>query len=166
MAQNIFATPKNVYWPSEFSDIVAMLKGVDENGKPTHPSMYRFNTGAMVLAACIGLRNGRERDVGSARQEISTETFEGHKFGNTSLAAYLLLLPLLANKDIELLRPEREDEALRIFERYAAGGFEYLRGSISSSSDISGQSVISREINVVMKIHNDGSGDHVVDILG
>ena len=64
MAQTIFATPKNAYWPSEFSDIVAMLKGVDENGKPTHAGMYRFNTGAMVLAACIGLRHGREREVG------------------------------------------------------------------------------------------------------
>ena len=101
-----------------------------------------------------------------ARQEISTETFEGHKFGNTSLAAYLLLLPLLATKDIELLRPEREDEALRIFERYAAGGFEFLRGAISGSADTTGQSVLAREISSVLSPEGENTKDSIVDILG
>jgi hypothetical protein len=84
--------------------------------------------------------------VGSQRQEISTDTFESQKFGNSSLSAFVLLIPLIGTQDIELLRPEREEELIRKFERYAAGGFEYLRGALSRSSDSTGQTIIRKEI--------------------
>lgn len=58
----------------------------------------------------------------------------------------MLLIPLIGTQDVQLLRPEREDELIRRFERYAAGGFEYLRGALSSSSDSTGQAIIKNEI--------------------
>jgi hypothetical protein len=53
---------------------------------------------------------------------------------------------LIGTQDIELLRPEREEELIRKFERYAAGGFEYLRGALSRNSDSTGQTIIKKEI--------------------
>ncbi len=144
--QGLFSESRAIYWPSEFSDIVNMLKGLDATGQPSHHALYRFNTGTVVLAAVIGLARKRERDVGPQRQEISTDTFESQKFGNSSLSAFVLLIPLIGTQDVELLRPEREDELIRKFERYAAGGFEYLRGALSSSSDSTGQAIIKNEI--------------------
>jgi len=127
-----------------------MLKGQDANGSAAFSPMYRYNTGPIILAAILGLSHQREKDVGPQRQEISTDTFEAHRFGNANLASFLLLIPLIGTGDIELLRPEREDELIRKFERYVAGGLEYLRGAMSRSADSSGQAVIRAEIQRAM----------------
>lgn len=150
--QSLFSASKTVYWPSEFVDLVNMLKGLDANGSLAYSPMYRFNTGPIVFAAILGFTNQRERDVGPQRQEISTDTFESHRFGNASLASFLFLIPLLGTGDVEMLRPEREDELIRKFERFAAGGLEYLRGAMSRSADSSGQAVIRAEIEKAMKM--------------
>lgn len=144
--QGLFSESRAIYWPAEYADLVNMLKGLDASGQPSHHPMYRYNTGAVVLAAVVGLVHKREREVGSQRQEISTDTFETQKFGNSSLSAFVLLIPLIGTQDVELLRPEREEELIRKFERYAAGGFEYLRGAMSATSDSSGQTVVGAEI--------------------
>lgn len=152
MAQHgLFSGSRSVYWPAEYSDLINMLKGLDSTGQPSHQAMYRYNTGAIVLAAVVGLIHNRERDVGSQRQEISTDTFEAQKFNNSSLSAFVLLIPLIGTQDVELLRPEREDELIRKFERYAAGGLEYLRGALSNSSDSTGQTIIRSEIARAME---------------
>ena len=150
--QSMFGASRSVYWPGEYADLVNMLKGQDAHGNATNSPMYRYNTGPIILSAILGLIHKRERDVGTQRQEISTDTFEAHRFGNTNLASFLLLIPLIGTDDIELLRPEREDELIRKFERYAAGGLEYLRGAMSRSSDSSGQSVIRAEIQRAMRL--------------
>lgn len=150
--QNLFSASRSVYWPGEYADLVNMLKGLDANGNAAFPPMYRYNTGPIVFAAILGLAHQREREVGPQRQEISTDTFESHRFANASLASFLLLIPLLGTGDVELLRPEREDELIRKFERYAAGGLEYLRGAMSRSADSSGQSVIRAEVLSAMKM--------------
>jgi hypothetical protein len=146
--QKHFATSQTVYWPSEYKYIVDMLKGLDMNGQPSHDPLYRQNTGPVVLAASIGLANNRERDVGPNRQEINTDTFETQRVGNgqSSLASMILLIALIGTQDIELLRPERESELIRKFERYAAGGFEFLGGALSVSDDVTGQKVIRNEV--------------------
>lgn len=144
--QNLFAATRTVYWPTEFNDIVNMLKGLNSAGEITHPAMYKYNTGPVVLAAMVGLFHKRERDVGPQRQEISTDTFESHRFGNSTLSTFILLVPLIGTQDLDLLRPEREEELIRKFERYAAGGFEYLRGAMTMTADSTGQTMMLAEI--------------------
>lgn len=146
--QKHFSSSQTIHWPTEFAYIVNMLKGLDLNGQPSHDPLYRYNTGPVLLAATIGLAHNRERDVGPSRQEISTDTFESHRLGNSqsSLASLVLLIALIGTQDVELLRPDREAELIRKFERYAAGGFEYLRGALSTSDDVTGQTVIRNEI--------------------
>jgi hypothetical protein len=148
MAQHssLFSTPRTVFWPSEFADLVNMLKGQDAHGSPSHPPMYSFNTNPIVLGAILGIAHQREREVGPQRLEIGTDVFERQRFGNSSLASFLLLIPLIGTGDLDLLRPEREEELIRRFERYAAGGLEYLRGAMSRSSDSTGQAVLKAEI--------------------
>jgi hypothetical protein len=142
----LFSSTRSIYWPGEYSDIVNMLKGQASDGKPSHSGLYRYNTGPIILAAVIGLIHDREKDVGTQRQEISTDTFEAQRIGNSNLSSYVFLIPLIATQDLELLRPEREDELIRKFERFAAGGLEYLRGALSVSSDSTGISILKKEI--------------------
>lgn len=145
-ATGLFSSSRSIYWPSEYSDIVNILKGQDSTGQASHVGLYRYNTHAIILAAVIGLIHEQERDVGTQRQEISTDTFEAQRIGNSSLSSYVFLIPLIATQDLELLRPEREDDLLRKFERFAAGGLEYLRGALSVSSDTTGMSILKKEI--------------------
>ena len=142
----LFSSSRSIYWPSEYSDIVNMLKGQDSTGQTSHVGLYRYNTHPIILAAVIGLIHDREKDVGTQRQEISTDTFEAQRIGNSSLSSYVFLIPLIATQDLELLRPEREDELIRKFERFAAGGLEYLSGALSVSSDTTGISILKKEI--------------------
>jgi hypothetical protein len=155
--QKHFSSSQTIHWPAEYAYIVNMLKGLDLNGQPSHDPLYRYNTGPVLLAATIGLAHNRERDVGPNRQEISTDTFESHRLGNSqsSLASLVLLIALIGTQDLELLRPDREAELIRKFERYAAGGFEYLRGALSTSDDVTGQAVIRNEIAQALGAQSD-----------
>jgi hypothetical protein len=155
--QRHFSSSQTIHWPTEYAYIVNMLKGLDLNGQPSHDPLYRYNTGPVLLAATIGLAHNREREVGTSRQEISTDTFESHRLGNSqsTLASLVLLIALIGTQDVEMLRPDREAELIRKFERYAAGGFEYLRGALSTSDDVTGQAVIREEIRRALSAQSD-----------
>jgi hypothetical protein len=143
-----FSSTRTVYWPSEYLYIANMMQGKNEIGDVKFAAMYKANTFPVIVAAIIGLIYDRQKDLGPSRGEILTETFENQKYnGYVPLAAFLLLIPVLAKKDTELLRPENENELLRLFEKYAAGGFEYLGGLLSNSTDPEGETTFQSEIN-------------------
>lgn len=148
-----FTSNRAIYWPAEFNPIVNLFKGLNELGEtiPEIAPMYQYNTYPVVLAAIIGLVNNRQRDVGSQRNEIMTDTFENHKYRGVRLAAFLFLIPLIGKQEIDLLRPENEDLVLRTFEKYCAGGFEYLRGALSESYDDNGEAVLQSEVRRAME---------------
>jgi len=129
--QSLFSRERIVYWPEEFSEIVSLLNGKDTEGRPVGNSLCSFNTGAIVLAASLGARERRMREVGPKRKEISTATFHTHR-----LEAYIFLIPLLANSKLntDFLRIENEEQAIRDFERFAAGGLEILAGELDASA--------------------------------
>jgi len=122
--QSHFSRDRSVYWPSEFSDVVNSLTGKNTQGDPIGNELYKFNTGAIAFAASVGLKHRRKREIGSDRKEITTATFASH-----GLEMYIFLIPMLgsASPNVELLRADQEDAVIREFERYAAGGLEYLR---------------------------------------
>ena len=129
--QSLFSKERLVYWPEEFSEVVDLLNGRDREGRTVGSSLYTFNTGAIVLAASLGAREKRKREVGARRKEISTATFLGHE-----LEPYIFLVPLLGDPALgtDFLRPENEEQVIREFERYAAGGLELLAGEMDTSA--------------------------------
>ena len=129
--QSLFSKERLVYWPEEFSEVVDLLNGRDREGRTVGSALYTFNTGAIVLAASLGAREKRKREVGARRKEISTSTFLGHE-----LEPYIFLVPLLGDPALgtDFLRPENEEQVIREFERYAAGGLELLAGEMDASA--------------------------------
>jgi hypothetical protein len=160
--QSLFTKERTVYWPSEFAAFVNLLKGQDDNGQQRMPPLYSYNTGAMILAAAVGVVHKRTRDVGAKTQEITTTTF-----ASQGLEAYLFLLPLLGRRDvgIDLLRPEHEDELLREFERYAAGGYEVLQGMFDSSAGKSAEVILQQEMLKVMQKAQQQVADELPDLF-
>ncbi len=129
--QSLFSKERLVYWPEEFSEVVDQLNGRTADGKALGNGLYNFNTGAVVLAAALGVQQGRRREVGPQRKEISTTTFASHR-----LESYIFLIPLLGDDSltVDTLRPESEELLIREFERYAAGGLEVLAGALEESA--------------------------------
>lgn len=148
----LFSKDRKVYWPTEFISEMNLLKGVDEKNQPVSNPLYPFFTGAMVLAASIGVANKRKREVGTGgRQEIDTSTFVAGQNGR--LEKFIFLVPLLGNSSLGLdfLRPENEEELVREFERYAAGGLEILRGMFSESAGKSPELIIESLLHGALK---------------
>ena len=147
----IFSAGKNLYWSAEFADLVAALKSSGPGAKQRRAPIYKFNTGIIVLAGVIGFSESRTREVGSERQEISLDTLESHELASTNLASYVLLVPVLATGDLSLLRKEREDELLRIFERYANGGLSHLEQKFNNSGKDVVFPLLSEEVNKALR---------------
>ncbi len=134
-----------IYWPAEFSNVVDSLKGLNSTGEQIAPATYRFNWGPIMLAASVGLRAKRQRDVTGKKQEISVSTFEGQSlFGQTRLSTLIQMIGLIHTNDPEIVRPEREEECCRIFERYVAGGLEILNSKLLGMDDPSGENTLRR----------------------
>ncbi|MFT3821699.1 MAG: hypothetical protein QM750_29445 [Rubrivivax sp.] len=159
--KRLFTKERLVYWPEEFSGVVDQLNARTADGKSIGAGLYSFNTGAIVLAAALGVQQGRKREVGSQRKEISTGTFASHH-----LERYILLIPLLGNNDltVDALRPENEESLIREFERYAAGGLEYLNGRLEEAAGQSIDMVIQRMATTISRAGP--SADELPDLMG
>jgi dnd system-associated protein 4 len=123
-SQSNFTKERSVYWPGEFADVVNTLTGKNTQGISVGNAIYQFNTGAIAFAASVGLKHRRKREVGGDRKEITTGTFASHR-----LEMYIFLIAMLGTESatVDMLRADQEEAVIREFERYAAGGLEYLR---------------------------------------
>ena len=147
--QSHFTKERSVYWPGEFADVVNTLTGKNTQGVSIGNPLYQFNTGAITFAASVGLKHRRKREVGSDRKEITTGTFASHR-----LEMYIFLIAMLGmdSANVDLLRADQEDTVIREFERYAAGGLEYLRTEFelnpSQSPDVVLEKLFREELKV------------------
>jgi len=129
--QSLFSKERLVYWSDEFADVMNLLTGKDTQGNTTHPPVCTLNADAIALAAAVGMKHKRKRDFGGgARKEVSTATFAAR-----GLEAYIFLGALLGGSmsNVEILRPENEEQLIREFEQYAVGGLEFLRSEFAQA---------------------------------
>ncbi len=144
--RTLFETERPVYWPSEYAEIVSLMKGSHANSD-RHAPLFKLNAGVVIFAGMMGLVRNRKGEIKAGRQEITTGTFEAHSLGGVSLCSYIFLIALLGGCEVESLRVDREDEVLRMFEKYVAGGFEVIQEELNKSSDATGLSVVVAELD-------------------
>lgn len=140
--QSLFSKERLVYWPDEFTDVMNLLTGKDVEGNPTFTPLCGLNADAIVLAAAVGVKQKRKRELGNGgRKEISTATFAAR-----GLESYIFLIGLLDGSmpSVEILRPENEELLIRDFERYAAGGLEFLRTEFAEAPNKGVEWVVDR----------------------
>lgn len=148
-SQSNFTKERSVYWPGEFADVVNTLTGKNTQGISVGNPIYQFNTGAIAFAASVGLKHRRKREVGGDRKEITTGTFASHR-----LEMYIFLIAMLGTESatVDMLRADQEDAVIREFERYAAGGLEYLRAEFeqnpTQSPDVVLEKMFRENLNV------------------
>jgi len=129
--KSLFSFDHSVYWPKKYERVVEYLKNGSSDIENSQ-SFYKYNVEAIVLAACIGLRESYSGTLPSERNEIALATFNSQNLG-----IYLYLIPMLSQEEpnVDFFRSkEGEDKAISIFEGYAAGGLELLNDMLVTKS--------------------------------
>lgn len=137
MATGLFSDDYNIYWPSDYEDIVTFLSSADSE---SNTKVFKTFMEVIVFAAAIGLREGLKPPFDyKSTKEIRVSTFLGSRSKRESLAEIIYLIALCdppesgEDIDIDLMRgPEGEKKAIHIFQRYAAGGLSYLNSEYIS----------------------------------
>jgi dnd system-associated protein 4 len=106
----------------QFEETVRRLAEVQhpEAGRSVFPTMREL----VCFAAVLGFECERKRPIDPQTNEI-----DGRIFSNSAQALDLLyLIGLADSRNIDILREEKEEEMIGIFEQYAQGGFEVIEG--------------------------------------
>lgn len=129
--KSLFSHDHSVYWPKKYERVVEYLRNGASDVENSQ-SFYKYNVEAIVLAACVGLREDYAGDLSSEKNEIALSTFNSQNLG-----IYLYLIPMLSQSEpsVDFFRSkEGEDKAISIFEKYAAGGLELLNDKLVTKS--------------------------------
>jgi dnd system-associated protein 4 len=89
---------------------------------------FRENRDVLVFAAAVGWHERRRVPLATKDEPIRWETATNRR-GTEPLAN---MIAAVESNDPEILSDDRFDERLEIFEQYANGGLEVLRGLLAS----------------------------------
>lgn len=122
------------------ADHEVLVKLLAEKPHPkTQRSIFPTMRELLCFAAALGFQEARRRPLSGKTAEI-----DGRIFENSELATDMVYLVALAGAgDIAILQPDRDDEAVSIFEEYANGGLEVLSEWLAASAgDIDGDQAL------------------------
>jgi dnd system-associated protein 4 len=117
-----------------------LVKLLAEKAHPkTQRSIFPTMRELQCFAAALGFQENRRKPLEGKAAEI-----DGRIFENSELATDLVYLIALAGAgDVNILQPEREDEAVSVFEEFANGGLEILSEWLAANSgDIDGDQAV------------------------
>lgn len=110
--------------------MVRQLTGETADGigaRPVFPTMREL----MCFAAALGYENGRKMPLTKDTNEIDARIWERSQ----EAMDLLYLIALVGENDGEILREDRIDDAVGIFEEYANGGFAVLTQWLKEKPD-------------------------------
>jgi dnd system-associated protein 4 len=134
VSKDLFIKDHTIYWPEKYEAVVEFLKGGHGRGGGAS-TLFQTNAEVIVFAAAVGVSAGERATITDKRKEISLSTFI-----LSQLANYIFVIPLLDRDgpNLELLRDESgENECVKIFEEYAAGGLQILNEEYSRKGLVS-----------------------------
>lgn len=93
----------------------------------------------MVFAAVLGFEKDMKHPLQGKVIDLESRPFES----SSQTMDLLYLIAIAHTKDVDILRENREDEMLTVFEEYANGGFEVLAEWLKKKpDDINGDKAI------------------------
>jgi dnd system-associated protein 4 len=107
---------KDVSRDKKYEDLVKLL------AEKQHPkltgSLFRTIRELLCFAAVLGYHYDKKVPLGKNTLEIPGRVFENSDFATD----IIYLLALCSERTAEILKPERENEVIKIFEEFANGG--------------------------------------------
>lgn len=93
-----------------------LLKELTEDKEP-----FASMAAALVFAAALGFAKSRRTEFAKTSEEIPWEVFV-----NAGAEPFMDMLAAVASEDKDILAIDREEDRVRIFEEFAAGGLEII----------------------------------------
>lgn len=118
---------RNIKRNENHEDLVRQLTEATDAGRPVFPTMREL----MCFAAVLGYENKKRMKLGNKTHDIDARIWERSQ----QAMDLVYLIALVDQQDGEILRDEREDDALGIFEEYANGGLDVLAGWMKEKPD-------------------------------
>lgn len=120
---------RSIYRSKEHADIIKKL--MDKNPE-TGLAVFSTIKALQCFAAVLGFDQGRRKKLDRG----NTENIEWHTFENTHHTHYIYLIALAETTNLNALKYDVEnsddsesgENMVEIFEEYANGGFEIIRG--------------------------------------
>ncbi len=129
---------RSIYRSTEHGDIIKRL--MDRNPE-TGAAVFPTIKALQCFAAVVGFDQKRRKPLDRSSGKV--ENIEWHTFNNDNLTHYIYLIALAETNDVSVLKFDIElpDSAptqpsknmMEIFEEYANGGFEIIRGWLDKS---------------------------------
>jgi dnd system-associated protein 4 len=135
---------RDIRRPDNLEPIVERLTSGDftETGIPVFPTIMDL----LIFAAGVGFNHNRRVPVPSTGRAIPIRIFE-----NNQKDGYLHLVALAKKEDPTVLTTDFDDETVKMFEEFAAGGLEIISDWFSNSpSDSSGVETLLAEMQRLM----------------
>ena len=107
--------------PAEFEDLVRRL--AEESHPTCSKSIFATMRELICFAAALGFQVKRRVPVDGPTNEIDARIFERSE---TAMDLFYLIA-LSEEQKSDVLMPDREDQATKIFEEYVAGGLAEIR---------------------------------------
>jgi len=120
---------RNVRRPEKYE---ALFKRFTEathpgSGKPIFPMLRDF----MCFLAVLGFHKGDRATLDDKTIELDGRVFEN----NEQSRDIVYLIALAGTRDPNILHPDREDDMVRVFEEYAASGFNVIAQWLTACPD-------------------------------
>jgi dnd system-associated protein 4 len=112
---------RNVRRAASHEALVRML--AEKPHSKTQKSVFPTMRELLCFAAALGFQADRRRGLDDKTLEI-----DGRIFENSDLAVDVVyLIALAGTRAVDILQPEREGDAVTVFEEYANGGLDILK---------------------------------------
>ncbi len=108
--------------PKEFDELLNLLKDKDDG-------VFSSFKSALVFASAIGFREKRKLEFSDSSEPINWTLFNENQD-----QPYIYSLALSEFDDVSYLQEDKFLEVVKLFEEYAAGGLEYLDGTLDKSN--------------------------------
>jgi dnd system-associated protein 4 len=107
------------------------------SGRPLFGTQREF----LCFLGVLGFSTGERLPLVGRSLELDGRVFETHEQSRD----IVYLIALAGSRDANILLPEREDEAIAVFEEYVAAGFRELEGWLRQCADdhIGDQAILS-----------------------
>lgn len=97
-------------------DRSSLIKDLTDQKEP-----FSSMAAVMVFAAAVGYSKGRRVEFSKTDEEIPWDVLV-----NAGAEPFINMLAAVASEDKDILGNDRDDDRVRIFEEYAAGGLEII----------------------------------------
>ena len=123
-----------IYRSKEYANIIEILKTKNPD---TNTAIFPLIKDVQCFAAVLGFNQNRRIKLDRSNvEDITWETMS-----NTHLERYIYLIALAETNDLNILKCDNEttdslqhsEDMIEIFEEYANGGFEIIKGWLSKS---------------------------------